>query len=151
MRKKQEARKAMPGYYGAWAKCRDLTNEERAERVKNGEPFVIRFKSLGNPNRKIKYNDLVMGLIEFPENNNDMVIMKSNDLLPTYHFAHLVDDHLMRTTHVVRGQEWLPSVPLHVELFDAFGFKQPEYIHNSLLLKQDGDTRRKISKRKKIF
>ncbi len=148
MRKKQEARKAMPGYYGAWAKCRDLTNEERAERVKNGEPFVIRFKSLGNPNRKIKYNDLVMGLIEFPENNNDMVIMKSNDLLPTYHFAHLVDDHLMRTTHVVRGQEWLPSVPLHVELFDAFGFKQPEYIHNSLLLKQDGDTRRKISKRK---
>ncbi len=148
MRKKQEAKKAMPGYYGAWAKCRDLTNEERAERVKNGEPFVIRFKSLGNPNRKIKYNDLVMGLIEFPENNNDMVIMKSNDLLPTYHFAHLVDDHLMRTTHVVRGQEWLPSVPLHVELFDAFGFKQPEYIHNSLLLKQDGDTRRKISKRK---
>lgn len=148
MRKKQEAKKAQPGYYGAWAKCRDLTNEERAERIKNGESYVIRFKSMGNPNRKVKYNDLVTGLIEFPENNNDMVIMKSSDLLPTYHFAHLVDDHLMRTTHVVRGQEWLPSVPLHIELFQAFGFEQPDYIHNSLLLKQDGDVRRKISKRK---
>lgn len=148
MRKKQEAKKAMPGYYGAWAKCRDLTNEERAEKIKNGESFVIRFRSEGNPNRKVQYNDLVTGLIEFPQNNNDMVIMKSNDLLPTYHFAHLVDDHLMRTTHVVRGQEWLPSVPLHIELFEAFGFTQPKYIHNCLLLKQDGDTRRKISKRK---
>lgn len=148
MRKKQEAKKVMPGYYGAWAKCRDLTNEERAERIKNGESFVIRFKSMGNPMRKVKYNDLVTGVIEFPENNNDMVIMKSNDFLPTYHFAHLVDDHLMRTTHVVRGQEWLPSVPLHIELFEAFGYKQPAYIHNCLLLKQDGDIRRKISKRK---
>lgn len=148
MRKKQEAKKAMPGYYGAWAKCRDLTNEERAERIKNGESFVIRFKSMGNPMKKVKYHDLVTGDIEFPENNNDMVIMKSNDFLPTYHFAHLVDDHLMHTTHVVRGQEWLPSIPLHIELFEAFGFKQPFYIHNSLLLKQDGDTRRKISKRK---
>ena len=148
MRKKQEAKKAMPGYYGAWAKCRDLTNEERAEKIKNGESFVIRFRSEGNPNRKVEYNDLVTGIIEFPENNNDMVIMKSNDLLPTYHFAHLVDDHLMGTTHVVRGQEWLPSVPLHIELFQAFGFEQPKYIHNCLLLKQDGDIRRKISKRK---
>ncbi len=148
MRKKQEAKKVMPGYYGAWAKCRDLTNEERAERIKNGESFVIRFKSMGNPMRKVKYNDLVTGVIEFPENNNDMVIMKSNDFLPTYHFAHLVDDHLMRTTHVVRGQEWLPSIPLHIELFEAFGYKQPAYIHNCLLLKQDGDIRRKISKRK---
>lgn len=148
MRKRQEAKKAQPGYYGAWAKCRDLTNEERAERIKNGEAFVIRFRSEGNPNRRVKFHDLVTGDIEFPENNNDMVIMKSNDFLPTYHFAHLVDDHLMRTTHVVRGQEWLPSVPLHIEMFNAFGFKQPEYIHNVLLLKQDGDVRRKISKRK---
>lgn len=148
MRKKQEAKKAMPGYYGAWAKCRDLTNEERAEKIKNGESFVIRFKSMGNPMKKVKYNDLVTGVIEFPENNNDMVIMKSNDFLPTYHFAHLVDDHLMRTTHVVRGQEWLPSIPLHIELFEAFGFKQPDYIHNTLLLKQEGNIRRKISKRK---
>lgn len=148
MRKKQEAKKLQPGYYGAWAKCRDMQNEEAAERIKNGESFVIRFKSMGNPNRKVEYHDEVAGTIEFPENNNDMVIMKSGDLLPTYHFAHVVDDHLMRTTHVVRGQEWLPSVPLHIEMFKAFGFEMPKYIHNSLLLKQDGDTRRKISKRK---
>ncbi len=148
MRKKQEAKKCQPGYYGAWAKCRDLSNEERAERIKNGESFVIRFKSMGNPNKKINYDDLVTGIIEFPENNNDMVIMKSNDLLPTYHFAHVVDDHLMHTTHVVRGQEWLPSVPLHIEMFEAFGFEQPKYIHNLLLLKQDNGIRRKISKRK---
>lgn len=148
MRKKQEAKKLQPGYYGAWAKCRDLSNEEKAEKIKNGEPFVIRFKSMGNPNRKIEYNDLVTGVIEFPENNNDMVIMKSGDFLPTYHFAHVVDDHLMHTTHVVRGQEWLPSIPLHLEMFSAFGFEPPKYIHNCLLLKQDGDVRRKISKRK---
>ncbi|MCH5167283.1 MAG: glutamate--tRNA ligase [Erysipelotrichales bacterium] len=148
MRKKQEAKKLQPGYYGAWAKCRDLTNEEKAERIKNGDAFVIRFKSMGNPNRKIEYHDLVTGIIEFPENNNDMVIMKSGDLLPTYHFAHVVDDHLMKTTHVIRGQEWLPSVPLHLEMFNAFGFEPPKYIHNSLLLKQDGNSRRKISKRK---
>lgn len=148
MRKKQEAKKAQPGYYGAWAKCRDLTNEERAERIKNGESYVIRFRSEGNPNRKIEFNDPVTGIIEFPENNNDMVIMKSGDLLPTYHFAHVVDDHLMHTTTVVRGQEWLPSVPLHIEMFDAFGFEKPSYIHNALLLKQDGNIKRKISKRK---
>ena len=148
MRKKQEAKKAQPGYYGAWAKCRDLTNEEKAEKIKNGESFVIRFKSMGNPNRKVVFHDPVTGVIEFPENNNDMVIMKSGDLLPTYHFAHVVDDHLMHTTHVVRGQEWLPSVPLHIELFNAFGFEQPEYIHNALLLKQEDGVRRKISKRK---
>ena len=148
MRKKQEAKKAQPGYYGAWAKCRELTNDEKAEKIKNGESFVIRFKSMGNPNRKVAFHDPVTGIIEFPENNNDMVIMKSGDLLPTYHFAHVVDDHLMHTTHVVRGQEWLPSVPLHIELFAAFGFEQPEYIHNALLLKQEDGIRRKISKRK---
>ena len=148
MRKKQEAKKAQPGYYGAWAKCRDLTNEERAERIRNGESFVIRFRSEGNPNRKVEFDDPVTGIIEFPENNNDMVIMKSGDLLPTYHFAHVVDDHLMHTTTVVRGQEWLPSVPLHIEMFDAFGFEKPKYIHNALLLKQDGNVKRKISKRK---
>ena len=148
MRKKQEAKKAQPGYYGAWAKCRDLTNEERAERIKNGESYVIRFRSEGNPNRKVEFDDPVTGIIEFPENNNDMVIMKSGDMLPTYHFAHVVDDHLMHTTTVVRGQEWLPSVPLHIEMFDAFGFEKPSYIHNALLLKQDGNIKRKISKRK---
>lgn len=148
MRQKQEAKKAMPGYYGAWAKCRDLSNEERIKRIKNGEKYVIRFRSEGNPNRRIKYHDLVTGEIEFPENNNDMVIMKSGDLLPTYHFAHVVDDHLMQTTHVVRGQEWLPSIPLHLELFAAFNFTPPKYIHSSLLLKLDNGVKRKISKRK---
>lgn len=148
MRKNQEAKKAQPGYYGGWAKCRDLSNEERAERIKRGDAFAIRFRSEGNPNRRVKFDDLVTGTIEFPENNNDMVIMKSSDFLPTYHFAHLVDDHLMHTTHVVRGQEWLPSVPLHIEMFEAFGFKMPKYIHNALLLKQEDGVRRKISKRK---
>ena len=148
MRKKQEAKKGRLGYYGAWAKCRDLTNEERAEKIKNGEEFVIRFKSMGNYDRKIEFDDLVTGTIEFPENDLDIVIMKSGDLLPTYHFAHVVDDHLMHTTHVVRGQEWISSVPVHVELFSAFGFTQPKYIHNSLLLKQEDGVRRKISKRK---
>ena len=132
MRKKQEAKKGRIGYHGGWAKCRDLSNEERIERIKNGEKFVIRFKSMGNYDRKINYEDLVTGVIEFPQNDEDFVIMKSEDLLPTYHFAHLVDDHLMHTTHVVRGQEWLPSVPKHVELFETFGFKQPKYIHNML-------------------
>ena len=148
MRKKQEAKKSRLGYYGAWAKCRDLTNEERAERIKNGEEYVIRFKSLGNYDKKFEFDDLVTGIIEFPENDLDIVIMKSGDLLPTYHFAHVVDDHLMHTTHVVRGQEWISSVPVHVELFNAFGFKMPKYIHNSLLLKQEDGIRRKISKRK---
>ncbi len=148
MRKRQEAKKSRIGYYGGWAKCRDLTNEERAERIKNGEEYVIRFKSLGNYNRKVQFDDLVTGTIEFPENDLDHIIMKSSDFLPTYHFAHVVDDHLMHTTHVVRGQEWISSVPFHIELFSAFGFEQPKYIHNSLLLKQEDGVRRKISKRK---
>lgn len=148
MHKKQEAKKAMPGYYGAWAKCRFLSNEERIKRISNNEEYVIRFKSEGNPSRKIVFNDLVTGQIEFPENNNDMVIMKSKDRLPTYHFAHVIDDHLMHTTHVVRGQEWLPSIPLHLEMFASFGFTPPKYIHNSLLLKQEDGVKRKISKRK---
>lgn len=148
MRKKQEAKKSRLGYYGAWAKCRDLSNEERAEKIKNGEEYVIRFRSEGNYDRKLEFEDLVTGTIEFPENDLDIVIMKSGDLLPTYHFAHVVDDHLMHTTHVVRGQEWISSVPVHVELFNAFGFEQPKYIHNSLLLKQEDGIRRKISKRK---
>ncbi len=148
MRKRQEAKKSRLGYYGGWAKCRDLSNEERIKRIKNGEEYVIRFKSMGNFNRKFQFDDLVTGTIEFPENDLDIIIMKSGDLLPTYHFAHVVDDHLMRTTHVVRGQEWLSSVPIHIELFKAFDFEPPKYIHNVLLLKQEDGIRRKISKRK---
>ncbi len=148
LRKNQEEKKMRTGYYGRFAKCRNISTEEAITRIKNGEPFVIRFKSMGDPDKKFVFEDLVKGRIEFPENDQDAVIMKSDNLLPTYHFAHLVDDHLMHTTHVVRGEEWLSSVPLHVELFKAFGYKIPKYIHIPLIMKQDGDIRRKISKRK---
>ena len=147
-RKEQEIRKKRTGYYGAYAKCRKLSVEEQINRIKAGEAYVIRFKSEGDYDKKFVFDDLVKGKIEFPYNDQDVVIMKSDNLLPTYHFAHLVDDHLMRTTHVVRGEEWLSSVPLHVELFRAFGYKQPKYIHIPLILKQDGENKRKISKRK---
>ena len=148
LRKNQEEKKMRTGYYGRFAKCRNISTEEAITRIKNGEPFVIRFKSMGDPDKKFVFEDLVKGRIEFPENDQDAVIMKSDNLLPTYHFAHLVDEHLMHTTHVVRGEEWLSSVPLHVELFKAFGYKIPKYIHIPLIMKQDGDIRRKISKRK---
>ena len=135
------------GIYGRYAKYRNLPIEEAAERVKNGEPFVIRLKSEGNFNTKFKFEDLAFGTMEMPENDIDTVIMKSSNQLPTYHFAHLVDDHLMRTTHVIRGQEWVSSVPTHYELFKMFGFKMPKYVHTPLILKKDGDKIRKISKR----
>ena len=136
------------GYYGRFAKCRNISIDEAIERIKNGEDYVIRFKSMGDPDKKFVFDDQVKGRIEFPENDQDTIIMKSDNLLPTYHFAHLVDDHLMHTTHVVRGEEWLSSVPLHIELFKAFGYKPPKYIHIPLIMKQDGDIKRKISKRK---
>ena len=147
IRKKQELSKNMPGYYGEWAKCRRMPLDMAAEKIKNGEKFVIRFKSMGNPDRKIKHHDLIKGKVEFPENNQDIVILKS-DGLPTYHFAHIVDDHLMKTTHVIRGDEWLSSVPLHIQLFQAFGFKPPKYAHIATLLKEENGKKRKISKRK---
>ncbi len=150
IREYQTKSKKRIGIYGKYAKCRDLTPDEAAKRIKAGEKFVIRFKSEGDFNRKFIFEDLTQGKIEFPENDLDVPIMKSGDLLPTYHFAHVVDDHLMRTTHVVRGGEWMSSVPLHYELFKAFGYKMPKYIHTSLILKKDSETGtiRKISKRK---
>lgn len=148
LRKNQEEKKMRTGYYGRYAKCRNVSVDEAINRIKNGESYVIRFKSEGNYDRKFIFDDLVKGKIEFPENDQDTVIMKSDNLLPTYHFAHLVDDHLMHTTHVVRGEEWLSSVPLHIELFKAFNYKTPKYIHIPLIMKQDGDIKRKISKRK---
>lgn len=148
LRKNQEEKKMRTGYYGRYAKCRNISADEAINRIKNGESYVIRFKSEGNYDRKFIFDDLVKGKIEFPENDQDTVIMKSDNLLPTYHFAHLVDDHLMHTTHVVRGEEWLSSVPLHIELFKAFNYKAPKYIHIPLIMKQDGDIKRKISKRK---
>ena len=148
MREKQEHKKTRIGYYGNWAKCRDLSNEERAERIKNGEKYVIRLKSPGNFDRKVILNDLVRGKIEMPENDIDVVLIKG-DGLPIYHFAHVVDDHLMRTTHVLRGEEWISSYPIHNQLFNILRFKEPKYGHLGLVMKIDEDgNRRKLSKRK---
>ena len=148
IREYQSKSKKRIGIYGRYAKFRDVSNEEKAERIKDGEKFTIRFRSEGDFNKKFIFEDLTKGKIEMPENDIDVPIMKSENLLPTYHFAHVVDDHLMRTTHVVRGEEWMSSVPLHYDLFKTFGYKMPKYIHTSLILKKDGDTIRKISKRK---
>lgn len=147
IRESQSKDKRRIGIYGRYAKYRDLPVSEAIKRIENGESYTIRLKSTGDFNRKFKFNDLANGEMEFPENDIDIPIMKSKDRLPTYHFAHLVDDHLMHTTHVVRGQEWISSIPIHYELFKTFGFKMPKYIHIPLILKKDGDTIRKISKR----
>ncbi len=144
----QKENKERIGYYGEYAKCRNLTNDERAEKIKAGMPYTIRIKSRGDFNKRVKFHDEVKGDIEFPENDQDMILIKS-DGMPLYHFAHLVDDHLMRTTHVLRGEDWLPSVPLHLELFDMFGFERPKYAHLGLIMIVDSNgTKRKISKRK---
>ena len=149
LRAEQEKQKFNPGYYGEFAKCRNLTNEERYERIKNGEKFVIRFRSSGNHENKIKVTDLVRGEFEIAENDQDIVIYKS-DGLPTYHFAHAVDDHFMRTTTVIRGEEWVASLPIHVELFAALGWQAPKYAHLPVIMKVDEETgnKRKLSKRK---
>ncbi len=147
MRKKQEAAKVRPGYYGVWAKCRNFSVEEMAEKIKAGVPYIIRFKSPGREDRKIKHKDVIKGNVDFPENDQDIVIIKA-DGLPTYHFAHAVDDHLMRTTHVIRSDEWLSSVPLHLQLFHELGFKAPKFAHISPIMKNDNGGKRKLSKRK---
>jgi glutamyl-tRNA synthetase len=149
MRAKQEEAKVRPGYYGVWAKYRNLTVEEAAEKIKAGKPYIIRFKSPGREDRKIKHKDLIKGNVDFPENDQDIVIIKA-DGLPTYHFAHAIDDHLMHTTHVIRGDEWLSSVPLHLQLFQELGFKAPKYAHTATLLKNDNGNKRKLSKRKDL-
>ena len=147
MRAKQEAAKVRPGYYGICAKYRNLSNEEAAERIKNGENYIIRLKSPGREDRKIKHHDIIKGNVDFPENDQDIVIIKA-DGLPTYHFAHAVDDHLMGTTHVIRGDEWLSSVPLHLQLFQMLEFKAPKYAHIAPIMKEDEGGKRKLSKRK---
>ena len=147
MRAKQEAAKVRTGYYGVWAKYRTLSLEEAAEKIKAGEPYIIRFKSQGREDKKIKHKDVIKGNVEFPENDQDVIIIKG-DGLPTYHFAHAIDDHLMGTTHVTRGDEWLSSVPLHLQLFQELGFKAPKFAHTATLLKNDNGNKRKISKRK---
>ncbi len=147
IRAKQEAAKIRPGYYGVWAKYRNFPIEESIQKIKNGESYIIRFKSPGREDRKIKHKDKIKGNVEFPENDQDIVIIKA-DGLPTYHFAHVVDDHLMRTNLVIRGDEWLSSVPLHLQLFQEMGFKAPKYAHIAPVMKNDNGNKRKLSKRK---
>lgn len=148
LREKQEAMKITPGYYGEFVKCRDLTIEEVKEKIDAGLPYVLRFRSEGKEENRIKFTDLVKGTIEVTENHIDHVLLKS-DGMPTYHLAHAVDDHLMRTTHVVRGEEWLSSLPYHIQLFSALGFKLPKYLHISQLMRKEGDAKKKLSKRDK--
>ncbi len=143
----QEKRKQRIGYYGRYAKCRRLSFDEIKEKIENSESYIIRFKSPGFFDNRIKVNDLVKGEIEFPENDMDLVILKS-DGLPTYHFAHVIDDHLMHTTHVIRGDEWISSLPVHIQLFKALNFKVPKYAHLSPIMKEEDGKKRKLSKRK---
>lgn len=143
----QEAMKEIPGYYGDYAICRTLTPDEAISRIEAGEPYVIRFKSMGNHNNKITFHDEVRGDISIAENDMDIVILKS-DGLPTYHFAHAVDDHFMHTTTVIRGEEWISSAPIHLELFDTLGFARPKYAHLPVIMKLDNGNKRKLSKRK---
>ena len=148
LREKQEGMKVRTGYYGRFSKCRKISIDDAYDRIKNGEKFVIRFKSKGDFENKIWYEDLAKGRLHLSENDIDDVIMKSDNMLPTYHFAHVIDDHLMHTTIVVRGEEWLPSVTKHLEMFNAFGFDAPKYIHTPLIQKKEDGKLRKISKRK---
>ena len=147
MRETQEANKETTGYYGKYAMWRDRTMEEITAELNAGHPWVLRFKSMGSIENQFKFDDLVKGKLTITENNVDHVLLKS-DGIPTYHFAHAVDDHLMRTTHVVRGDEWLPTLPFHIQLFKALGFKLPKYVHIGPLMKMDGTSKRKLSKRK---
>lgn len=147
IRQRQEKDKLNPGIYGQYAKHRSLTFEEVVDRISQGQEYVIRFRSEGNPEHHFVLNDEIKGELSMPENDQDVVILKKTGI-PTYHFAHVVDDHLMRTTHVVRGEEWLSSLPIHVALFDALGWEPPVYCHTTVLMKMDGETKRKLSKRK---
>ena len=137
------------GYFGKWAKCRDLSFEEIEANIKAGKPYVLRFRSDGQEDKRIFFDDIIRGKIEMPENIIDEVLLKS-DGIPTYHFAHACDDHFMRTTHVIRGEEWISSVPKHIALFKACGFKVPKYAHTPQVMKIDEEdgTKRKLSKRK---
>lgn len=147
IREEQEAKKELPGIYGEHAKFRNITVEEAKKRIDAGEEYVVRLNSPGQPDKRIKFKDVIKGEIEMPENIIDVVLLKK-DGIPTYHFAHTVDDHLMRTTHVIRGDEWVSSVPIHLQLFYVCGFKAPKYAHISPIMKEENGGKRKLSKRK---
>ncbi len=148
-RAEQEQNKENPGYYGKYAKCRELSLEEIEEKINSGTPYVVRLKSPGKEDKRISFEDGIKGKIEMPENVLDIVLLKT-DGIPTYHFAHAIDDHLMGTTYVIRGDEWIASVPIHVQLFEVLGFEAPQYAHISPIMKEDEETggKRKLSKRK---
>lgn len=145
-RTKQEAQKANIGYYGTWAKCRHLSSDEAAQKIAAGEKYVVRLRSKFNGENVI-VNDAIRGMLNLPANQQDIVLLKQNGI-PTYHFAHVVDDHFMGTTHVIRGEEWLSTLPAHVEMFQALDWPLPIYCHTAHMMKQEGETRRKLSKRK---
>ncbi|MBR6640720.1 MAG: glutamate--tRNA ligase [Clostridia bacterium] len=147
LREAQERSKQIPGYYGTFARCRNYTVEEAIAKIEAGDKYVVRFRSLGSHMRKVKVQDIIRGKIEMAENDQDIVIIKS-DGLPTYHFAHAVDDHFMRTTIAVRGEEWIPSSALHLDLFNALVFEQVKYAHTPTIMKNDNGSKRKLSKRK---
>ena len=147
IRENQTKARQRTGYYGKWTRCRNMPVDMAMEKIKNGDSYIVRLKSPGNPDKKIKHKDLIKGNIEFPENDQDIVIIKS-DGLPTYHFAHAVDDHLMRTNLVIRADEWVASVPLHLQLFYMLGFKPPKYAHIAPIMKEEDGNKRKLSKRK---
>lgn len=147
IREEQEAGKIRTGYHGKWARCRDMAYEEVKKRVEAGEKFVVRLRSPGSEENRVTFDDGIKGKIQLPENDEDFVILKS-DGIPTYHFAHVVDDHLMRTTHVIRGDEWISSTPKHLQLFRLLGWKPPKYAHVAPIMKEENGGRRKLSKRK---
>ena len=154
IRKEQEAGKLTPGIYGRYARCRDLSVEDVQGNIDAGKTYVIRLRSTGDHDmpqekiRQIQIKDAIRGKLSMPENDQDIVILKTTGI-PTYHFAHVIDDHFMRTTHVVRGEEWLSSLPIHIELFEKLGFKPPVYCHTAQLMKLDENGgKRKLSKRK---
>ncbi len=147
MREKQIASKLTPGCYGEFAIYRSLSADEAIEKIKAGTEYILRLKSPGDDKKRVEFTDLIKGETSFPENVQDVVIIKA-DGLPTYHFAHVIDDYLMGTTTVIRGEEWLSSLPIHVQLFEVLGFERPEYAHIPNVMKLDGEAKRKLSKRK---
>lgn len=147
IREKQIEENLTTGYYGEFAKDRDLTFEEIEENLSQDKPWTLRLKSTGNPEESLEIKDAIRGSVTIHPNNMDIVILKQNGI-PTYHFAHVVDDHFMRITHVVRGEEWLATLPVHIELFETVGWKAPIYCHTAHMMKMDDGNKRKLSKRK---
>jgi glutamyl-tRNA synthetase len=151
MTEEQLGAKLQTGYYGSWARCRNLSQTEVVSRLQAGKAYTIRFRSPDDPSKRVEFVDLIRGRIEHQDNVNDIVLLKNSNQsprLPTYHFAHVVDDTLMRVTLVLRGEEWISSVPVHLQLFNALGFEPVPYAHIAPLMKFDGASRRKLSKRK---